>query len=87
MWSGSQPPAPGGDVVERPVNRPQADAAAGRLAVEAERLAEEVRTRMNADPSIDPAELFEHVYAQPTAALERQRAALLAELADLEETP
>ena len=63
------------------------DAAAGRLAAEAERLAEEVRTRMNADPSIDPAELFEHVYAQPTAALERQRTALLAELADLEETP
>ena len=63
------------------------DAAAGRLAAEAERLAEEVRTRMNADASIDPAELFEHVYAQPTAALERQRAALLAELADLEETP
>ncbi len=63
------------------------DAAAGRLAAEAERLAEEVRTRMNADPGIDPAELFEHVYAQPTAALERQRAALLAELADLEETP
>jgi pyruvate dehydrogenase E1 component alpha subunit len=62
------------------------DAAAGRLAAEAERLAEEVRTSMNADPSIDPAELFEHVYAQPTAALKRQRTALLAELADLEET-
>jgi 2-oxoisovalerate dehydrogenase E1 component alpha subunit len=62
------------------------DAAAGRLAAEAERLAEEVRTRMNADVRADPAELFEHVYARPTAALERQRAALLAELADLEET-
>ena len=62
------------------------DDAAGRLAAEAERLAEEVRTRMNADVRADPAELFEHVYARPTAALERQRAALLAELADLEET-
>ena len=33
---------------------------------------------MNQDVSVDPAELFEHVYARPTAALERQRAALLA---------
>jgi len=61
------------------------DAAAGRLADEAERLAVELRMRMNADVSADPAELFEHVYARPTAALERQRAALLAELAELEE--
>jgi 2-oxoisovalerate dehydrogenase E1 component alpha subunit len=61
------------------------DAAAGRLAAEAERLAGEVRTSMNADVATDPAELFEHVYARPTAALERQRAALLAELAELEE--
>lgn len=56
------------------------DAAAGRLAAEAEHLAEDVRRRMNADVSVNPAELFEHVYARPTAALERQRAALLAEL-------
>jgi 2-oxoisovalerate dehydrogenase E1 component alpha subunit len=63
------------------------DAAAGRLAAEAERLAEEVRERMNADVPVDPAELFEHVYARPTAALERQRAALLAELAELDEEP
>ena len=61
------------------------DAAAGRLADEAERLAAELRMRMNANVSADPAELFEHVYARPTAALERQRAALLAELAELEE--
>jgi pyruvate dehydrogenase E1 component alpha subunit len=61
------------------------DAAAGRLAAEGERLAEEVRMSMNADVSVDPAELFEHVYARPTAALERQRAALLAELAELSE--
>jgi 2-oxoisovalerate dehydrogenase E1 component subunit alpha len=61
------------------------DAAAGRLAAEAEQLAEEVRDSMNAEVSADPAELFEHVYAHPTAALERQRTALLAEIAELEE--
>ena len=43
------------------------------------------RSRMNADVKVDPAELFEHVYARPTAALERQRAELLAELSELEE--
>jgi 2-oxoisovalerate dehydrogenase E1 component alpha subunit len=61
------------------------EAAAGRLAAEAEQLAEEVREQMNTDADLDPSELFEHVYARPTAALERQRAALLAELAELEE--
>jgi pyruvate dehydrogenase E1 component alpha subunit len=61
------------------------DTAAGRIAAEAERLAAELRDHLNADVSPDPAELFEHVYAHPTAALERQRAALLAELAELEE--
>ena len=61
------------------------DAALGRLAADAEELAAEVRDRMNADADLDPAELFEHVYAVPTANLERQRAALLAELAELAE--
>ena len=56
------------------------DGAAGRLAAAADRLAEEVRQRLNQDVPVDPGELFEHVYARPTAALERQRAALLAEL-------
>ncbi|MGH3263748.1 MAG: thiamine pyrophosphate-dependent enzyme, partial [Trebonia sp.] len=56
------------------------DTTVNRLAAEAERLAEEVRTRMNQEVMVNPAELFEHVYARPTAALERQRAALLAEL-------
>lgn len=56
------------------------DHAAAELAGEAERLADEVRQRMNADVHPDPAELFEHVYARPTAELERQRAELLAEL-------
>jgi len=62
------------------------DEAAGRLAAEAERLAADVRQHMNADVDADPAELFEHVYARPTAALERQRAALLAELVETAET-
>jgi 2-oxoisovalerate dehydrogenase E1 component alpha subunit len=60
------------------------DSAAARLTAEAERLAEDVRERMNADVSVDPAELFEHVYARPTAALERQRTELLAELSEAE---
>jgi 2-oxoisovalerate dehydrogenase E1 component alpha subunit len=61
------------------------DDTAERLAAEAERLAEDVRQRLNADVSVDPAELFEHVYAHPTPALERQRAALFAELRELAE--
>jgi 2-oxoisovalerate dehydrogenase E1 component alpha subunit len=61
------------------------DTTAQQLAAQAEQFAEEVRNRMNADVSTSPAELFEHVYAQPTAALKRQRAAVLAELAEDEE--
>lgn len=61
------------------------DAAAWRLAAEAERLAEDLRAHLNADVTADPAELFEHVYAEPTAALKRQRAALLRELRELGE--
>ena len=56
------------------------DADVAAIADEAARLAADVRMRMNADVTVDPAELFEHVYARPTAALERQRAALLDEL-------
>jgi 2-oxoisovalerate dehydrogenase E1 component alpha subunit len=57
------------------------DAASARLATEAEQLAADLRDRMNTEAITDPADLFEHVYARPTAALERQRAALLAEIA------
>jgi pyruvate dehydrogenase E1 component alpha subunit len=60
------------------------EAARREVAAEAERFAEEVRRRMNEDADIDPADLFAHVYAQPTASLERQRAALLRELKDSE---
>jgi len=56
------------------------DAGVAALAEEATQLAADVRMRMNADVTVDPAELFEHVYARPTAALERQCAALLEEL-------
>lgn len=58
------------------------DDAVRRLAAEAERFAEGVRQRMNIDADLDPAELFAHVYARPTEALEHQRAALLSELED-----
>ena len=37
---------------------------------------------MNADPVTDPAELFTHVYTEPTAALRKQAAWLADELAD-----
>jgi len=61
------------------------DADVTAIAGEAERLAADVRERMSADVAVDPAELFEHVYARPTAALERQRAALLDEIRAEEE--
>ena len=51
------------------------------VAVEAEAAASSLRERMNADPKLDPAELFEHVYAEPTPALRRQAATLSRELA------
>jgi 2-oxoisovalerate dehydrogenase E1 component alpha subunit len=51
------------------------DAAAG----EAEAKAERLRVALNADAELDPAELFEHVYAEPTANLRRQAAQLAAE--------
>jgi 2-oxoisovalerate dehydrogenase E1 component alpha subunit len=54
--------------------------AAENLAAEAEHFAERIRNRMNRDAHVNPAELFAHVYARPTAALEQQRAALLREM-------
>jgi 2-oxoisovalerate dehydrogenase E1 component subunit alpha len=47
---------------------------------EAERFANDVRLRMNVDVEPDPAELFDTVYAAPTAALQRQRDQLLTEI-------
>jgi pyruvate dehydrogenase E1 component alpha subunit len=49
---------------------------------EAEEFAAQVRDRLNADPVLDPAGLFEHVYASPTAALEEQKRFLLGEIAE-----
>jgi pyruvate dehydrogenase E1 component alpha subunit len=52
------------------------------IADEAERFASQVRDGMNVDPEVDPAELFAHVYAGPTAALREQAALLAAEIAE-----
>jgi pyruvate dehydrogenase E1 component alpha subunit len=56
------------------------DIAIGHVRAEAEQFATSVRERMNTDVSVDPAELFAHVYAEPTAQLREQRADLLEEL-------
>ena len=58
------------------------DQAAARLSAEAEQFAQRVRDLMNGSVDVGPGDLFDHVYAQPTASLEQQRAALLAEIAD-----
>ncbi|CAM3322161.1 thiamine pyrophosphate-dependent dehydrogenase E1 component subunit alpha [Kibdelosporangium persicum] len=50
-------------------------------AEEADRMMAELRAEMNKDAHVDPDELFEHVYAEPTPRLRTQRAALRAELA------
>ncbi|MEV6005880.1 pyruvate dehydrogenase (acetyl-transferring) E1 component subunit alpha [Streptomyces sp. NPDC051976] len=47
---------------------------------EAETMAASLRERMNADPQLDPMELFSHVYAEPTQQLRQQAAQLRAEL-------
>ena len=59
------------------------DDAEARIAEEAETLAAAVRDAMNAEPELDPLELFEHVYATPRAALEEQRSMLAEELAQV----
>ena len=51
------------------------------MKAEVEALAGELRERMQQEPSVDPTELFEHVFAEPTAPLLRQRALLADELA------
>ena len=47
---------------------------------EGERLAADLRGRMNADPHLDPMALFDHVYARPTTQLVEQRDLLATEL-------
>lgn len=56
------------------------DGAVAAAAERAERFADGLRERMNADPDLDPDDLFQHVYAAPTANLVAQRATLRAEL-------
>ncbi|WP_370419979.1 pyruvate dehydrogenase (acetyl-transferring) E1 component subunit alpha [Streptomyces sp. QH1-20] len=51
----------------------------------AERMAADLRERMNQDPSLDPMDLFTHVYAEQTGQLREQADRLRAELAAAEE--
>jgi 2-oxoisovalerate dehydrogenase E1 component alpha subunit len=57
------------------------DAAVEEVRREAEAFAADVRTRMHVDTAVDPAGLFEHVFAQPTPQLLEQRAQVEAEAA------
>jgi 2-oxoisovalerate dehydrogenase E1 component alpha subunit len=57
------------------------DAGLAAIGAQAEQLAAGVREAMAGPPDQDPAELFAHVYAEPTAALAAQRDFLLAEIA------
>jgi 2-oxoisovalerate dehydrogenase E1 component alpha subunit len=57
------------------------DAAIAAIADEGEARAARLREAMNADPVTDPADLFAHVYTEPTAALRSQAASLADELA------
>ncbi|MEU4781461.1 pyruvate dehydrogenase (acetyl-transferring) E1 component subunit alpha [Micromonospora sp. NPDC023633] len=57
------------------------DAAVAAVAEEAEAYAADLRTRMNAQPTVDPMSLFDHVYAEPTPQLVEQREQVRAELA------
>ncbi|NED99864.1 pyruvate dehydrogenase (acetyl-transferring) E1 component subunit alpha [Phytoactinopolyspora halotolerans] len=49
------------------------DQAVRRVQDEAEAFAEELRSRMGADPAVRPEEMFSHVLAEPTAQLRAQR--------------
>ncbi|MFG3417384.1 pyruvate dehydrogenase (acetyl-transferring) E1 component subunit alpha [Micromonospora sp. NPDC049460] len=57
------------------------DARVAAIADEAEAYAADLRTRMNAQPTVDPMSLFDHVYAEPTPQLVEQREQVRAELA------
>ncbi|AXH96437.1 thiamine pyrophosphate-dependent dehydrogenase E1 component subunit alpha [Ornithinimicrobium avium] len=48
---------------------------------QAEAFAADVRTRMHAEPKVDPMALFEHVYAEPTPQLREQAEMVRAEIA------
>ncbi|MEO7260329.1 MAG: pyruvate dehydrogenase (acetyl-transferring) E1 component subunit alpha [Jatrophihabitantaceae bacterium] len=57
------------------------EAGIAAIADEGEARAARLRAAMNADPVTDPAELFAHVYTEPTAALRSQAAELADDLA------
>ncbi len=57
-------------------------AATAEVLAAADQFAARVREQLNADAVLDPADLFAHVYAQPTAALDRQRTGLLTAIGD-----
>src|ERR1700712_1921086 len=57
------------------------EATIAAIAADGEARAARLRAAMNADPATDPAELFEHIYTAPTAALRRQASMLANELA------
>jgi len=57
------------------------EAAIAAITEEGEARAARLREAMNADPVTDPADLFAHVYTEPTAALRSQAAGLADELA------
>jgi pyruvate dehydrogenase E1 component alpha subunit len=56
------------------------DSGAAAVTAEAEQLAADLRHRMSDEPRTDPAELFQHVYAEPTPVLTAQRRAVETEL-------
>lgn len=56
------------------------DAFVGDTKEGAEQLAADLRERMNADPALDPMDLFTHVFAEQTSQLRSQAAQLRAEL-------
>lgn len=57
------------------------DDLAAQASQDGERVAQQVRERLNADVEPDPGELFEYVYSTPTESLRAQQAQLLTELA------
>ncbi|WBB70891.1 pyruvate dehydrogenase (acetyl-transferring) E1 component subunit alpha [Micromonospora sp. WMMD812] len=61
------------------------DDAVAAIAAEAEAYAAALRERMNAQPTVDPLSLFDHVYAEPTPQLIEQREQVRAELAATEQ--
>ena len=56
------------------------DATVAAARADAEAFAERTRTELNADVPVDPRELFDHVFAEPTPQLREQRAQLVAEM-------